>query len=389
MSTTTNNVNLELVKFQKKVSYAFLRAGRFDPFTGNSPSSIIQRVPDLQADGKQINVSLLDQLRSDGVATGRLTGQEEGVDNYGFPMWAGWARNAVSFSKDKKKESAINIRDTATPLLTNWTKRIRRNDMIDAFHSIPTASEPAGRNTGAGNRVNGVKFASATSTQRNNWLTANADRVVFGQAKSNLVSGNHAASLANVGTASGKMSAAIGSLMKRTAQATLYPQITPYQLEDIDQEWFVCFMGSRAFRDLKNDPAMVQANRDARSRESGDQTKLNPIFTGSSTLVYDGVLYKEIPEFDSRLLLAGAGASAADVAPIFLCGSSALAYVIGQMPRPTRADETDYQFNEGIGTEMQFGVGKVAKAPTDQAGTIGNLVDWGMVSGYVAAPADA
>jgi len=116
--------------------------------------------------------------------------------------------------------------------------------------------------------------------------------------------------------------------------------------------------------------------------------KDNPIFSGSSTLTYDGIIYKEIPEFDDQLLITGAGASSADVAPVFLCGQSALAFVVGQMPRPTRKDETDYQFREGIGTEMQYGVGKLAKAPTDSAGAIGTLVDWGMVTLHVAASAD-
>lgn len=388
MSTTQNNLNNTLIKFRKDVTFAFLRQGRFDPYTADSHNAIIRRVKDLAADGKQVNVPLVDQLRGDGVATGVLSGNEEGVDNYGFPMWASWKRHAVGFDKNTKKEASINIRETATPLLTNWTKRIRRDAMIKAFHSIPTASEQASRNAGAGNPINGVFFGDATSTQRNNWLTANADRVVFGSAKSNLVSGNHASSLLNVDSTNDKMTAAVGGLLKRTAQATTYPQITPVTF-DTDEEWFVCFMGSRAFRDLKVDPTMYQANRDARSREAGDPTKSNPIFSGASTLTYDGIIYKEVPEFDSLLLLAGAGTSSADVSPVFLCGTTALAFAIGQMPIPTKKDETDYGFRQGIGTEMQFGVGKVAKAPVDQAGTIGNLVDFGMVTGYVATPADA
>jgi len=389
VSTTQNNINNALIKFRKDVAFSFLRGGRFDGFTADSHNAVIRRVKDLSADGKQINVPLVDQLRGDGVAAGVLSGNEEGVDNYGLPMWPAWARHAVSFDKNTKKESSINIRETATPLLTNWTKRKRRDDMISAFHSIPTASEQASRNVGAGNRVNGVAWASATASQKNSWLTANADRVLFGSARANLVSGSHSGSLANVDSTNDRMTVAVGSLAKRMAQATTYPQITPYMVEGTDEEVFVCFMGSRPFRDLKADPVMIAANRDARSREGGDSTKTNPIFTGSSTLVYDGVIFKEIPEFDTVLLLTGAGASSADVAPVFLCGTNALAYVIGQMPIPTRKDETDYGFRSGVGTEMQYGVGKVAKAPTEQAGTIGTLVDWGMVTIYVAAPSDA
>jgi hypothetical protein len=388
MATTVNNVNNELKKFKKNIAYSFLRAGRFDPYTSDSINAVIRRVRDLEANGKQINVPLVDQLRGDGVATGVLSGNEEGVDNYGIPLWPSWARHAVAFDRNTKKETSINIRDTATPLLGNWTKRIRRDDVIKAFHSFPTASEQASRLTGSGNRINGIRYSDATSTQRNNWLTANADRVLFGNATGNLVSGNYSSSLANCDTTNDKMSTAVASLAKRIAQRTTYPQINPWQIEGTDEEWYVMFMGSRAFRDLKADTAMLNANRDARPRESGNVEKDNPIFSGSSTLVYDGIIFKEIPEFDTQLLLTGVGASSADVAPCFLCGQSALAFVVGQMPRVTRKDETDYQFREGVGTEMQYGVGKIAKAPVDQAGAIGNLVDWGMCTIHVAASAD-
>jgi hypothetical protein len=75
-------------------------------------------------------------------------------------------------------------------------------------------------------------------------------------------------------------------------------------------------------RDLKADPTMYQANRDARERESG-ATKNNPIFTGGG-LIYDGVIYLEIPEITQRLLLSGGRRRSIDVEPVFLLGQSAL-----------------------------------------------------------------
>jgi hypothetical protein len=86
------------------------------------------------------------------------------------------------------------------------------------------------------------------------------------------------------------MTAAVGSLAKALAQQSgvdpnnpgVYngrPKINPWTIEDLDEEMYVCFLGSRAFRDLKADPTMFQANRDARARES-NPTKTNPIFTG-------------------------------------------------------------------------------------------------------------
>jgi hypothetical protein len=131
--------------------------------------------------------------------------------------------------------------------------------------------------------------------------------------------------------------------------------------KDTDQEWYLCLLGDRAFRDLKADPTMYQANRDARERES-NPTKNNPIFTGGG-LVYDGVIYLNIPEITQRLLLSGIGASSIDVEPFFLLGQGALAYALGQMPRPTQLEDGDYDFVTGMGIEAQYGVGKIAKAP--------------------------
>lgn len=414
MSVTINNVNEELIKFRKKAIWSFLRESRFDAYTGSGPNNIIQRVVDLEANGKQVNIPLLDQLRGDGKSTGQLVGSEEQLDNYGFPMWADWARHAVLFNKANKKNSALNIRDYGTPALTSWTKRWRRDDTVDALLSIPTAAIPANYNadpngnTTQNARVNGLRWSAATATNRNNWLTANNDRVVFGHLVSNTVAGNVASSLANITAANDKMSAAIGRLLKRTAMQTTnmtnWPAIRPYEIRDNgDQEIYVCFMGSRAFRDLSADSEMQNANLQARSRESMDPTKTNPIFTGAH-LLKDGIIYREIPEIDQRYIVGiggtaaapigplagtGAGSPAIDVGPVFMCGQSALAYAIGELPQTKRRDETDYQFLDGIGIEMQYGIGKVAKAAPNQVGAIGTLKDWGCVSGFVASVPDA
>jgi hypothetical protein len=403
MAETYNNVNLELIKWQKKVSWTFLRASRFDAYTGSGPGNIIQRVMDLAGDGKQVNVPLMDQLRSDGVATGQLVGHEEQLDNYGYPMWCDWLRHAVSFKKSSVKESAINIREQGTPALQSFIKRWRRDDMVDALLAIPSATQPSNFHTDPGNRVNGIRWQVATAAQRNSWQTANNDRIVFGSKLSNTTVGNVSTSLSTMVAATDKMTAALGRLLKRQVQQTTvmaaWPAIRPYSLKG-DEEWLVCFLGTRAMRDLSVDPEMANANLYARNREAGDPLEENPIFTGAGFLK-DGIIYREIPEIDGRYIigsgtnsapngpLAGVGGASADVSPIFMCGQSAYAYVVGQMPKSTNRDETDYQFLKGIGVEAQYGYGKVAKAPPDQAGTIGNLKDWGVATGFVISLPDA
>jgi hypothetical protein len=408
---TTNHVANELIKFRRQVISDFLRRSRFDPFMGESSTSVIVRLADLEADGKEINVPLVNQLSGDGVGAGTLRGSEETLDSYGFPIWADWGRNAVANNRASNKESSFNVRSTARDLLRGWGRRIVRDDLTDALLSIPTGSIQAGRLQSPGNRVNGVKWSASTTTQKNSWMAANYDRNLFGAKISNSYANgvvstwNVAVQLLSAGTppATGdQMSASIGSLAKQLAKQSgvnpsnpgTYngrPKITPWEIEELDEEMYVCFLGDRAFKSLQNDPTMFQANRDARARE-GNATKTNPIFTGGA-LMYDGILYKNIPEITQRLLQVGAGAAGVDVEPYFMCGQAALAYAMGQLPRPTTLEDGDYEFVTGLGIECQYGVAKIAKNPQSSslapASDLGTLVDWGMVTGFVAAPAAA
>ena len=395
---TPNHVNNELIKFRRTVISDFLRRSRFDPFMGSTSTSVIVRMADLEADGKEINIPLVNQLSGAGVGAGTLRGNEEMMDSYGFPIWADWARNAVANNRAVNKESSFNVRSTARDLLRGWARRIVRDDIVDTLLSIPTSAIQSNRLVAPGNRVNGVKWSAATTAKKNAWVAANQDRTLFGVAIGNN-STTFATAIGNVDATADKMSAAVGSLAKSLAKQSgvtpgapgIYngrPKITPWEIPELDEEMYVCFLGDRAFASLQLDPTMYQANRDARSRE-GNPTTTNPIFTGGA-LMYDGILYKNIPEITQRLLLVGAGAGPVDVEPYFLCGQGAIAYAMGQMPRPTTLEDGDYEFVTGLGIECQYGMGKIAKAPMLVTGaTTGDLVDWGMVTGFVAAPTPA
>ena len=399
MAFTTNHPNNELIKFRRQVFYDFLRASRFDPFMGANSRYPIVRLDDLAADGKEVNVPLVTQLSGPGVGAGVLRGNEEQIDSYGMPFWCDWARNAVANNRAVNKESSFSVRSTARELLRGWARRIVRDDLVDGLLAIPTSQIQANRLTAPGNRVNGVKWTAAISTQRDSWSNANSDRVLYGHQLANLAS-TWAASVGSLTTSSDKMTAAIGSVLKQMLQVTgtdpnnpgVYngrPKVNPWQLEETDEEWYVCFMGSRGMRDLKADPVMYQANRDARVRTQPGEgpPAANPMFSGGG-LVYDGVYYLEIPEITTRLIQKGVGSGSVDVEPFFMCGQAAMAYVFGQAPRATQLEDGDYEFIVGLGIEAQFGTGKVAKAPLAVGGgaTTGDLVDWGMGTGWVAAP---
>lgn len=383
MAVVSNHSNNELIKFKRDVTYGYLRDSRLSRYQGASANSIIRLVRDLTADGKQINVPLVDHLRGQGKGTGTLSGNEEGIDNYGMPMWADWLRHAVKWNKATEKDSTLNIRNIATPLLSGFGKRMVRDEMIDAMLSIPTATTPVGFRGPDGSRINGIKWADASAAQKNAWQDANADRVIFGSALGNKVAGNVAGSLANVDTTNDKLSSGVVSLAKRVAQATTQNKIQPYQVDEDGDEMFVLFVGSRSMRDLKADTVVANALREALPREAMKASK-NPLFR-SGDIFWDNVLITEIPEIDDRLTLTGVGAAASNVVPAFLCGVSAFAYVLGQMPTPTKNDETDYGFTTGIGTETQYGVGKVAKIPDGATA----LKDWGVCTLFLSSQPDA
>ena len=77
---TPNHVNNELIKFRRTVISDFLRRSRFDPFMGSTSTSVIVRMADLEADGKEINIPLVNQLSGAGVGAGTLRGNEEMMD---------------------------------------------------------------------------------------------------------------------------------------------------------------------------------------------------------------------------------------------------------------------------------------------------------------------
>jgi hypothetical protein len=379
MAITTIQTNNKLIKFTKGVNREWVRENLFAPYMGESITSIIRKRMELTSGGEQMNIPLVARLSGTAIGSGTLAGNEEDVDNYGMRAWIDWARNAVKTNKAEKQKDSSAIFDVARPLLSDWLKELTRDEIIDAFYALPTESAPAGLNSAAGQRVNGILFQDATAAQRNTWVVDNVDRVLFGKLVSNY-SATFATATANLDTTDDKCNRAAMRLLKRIARAA-NPKIRPFKLTD-GREYFVAFHGSRTFRDLKTDLETI--NKDARPREGSGVSK-NPIFQDGD-LLDDGVIHREIPEIDTRApaFYTTAGASSAAVRPVWMCGQSAVVMAYGQMAKPTQLDNTDYQFNTGVGIETAYGVGKMFKKTTG-----GLLKEWGVATGFFAAAADS
>jgi hypothetical protein len=383
MAVTTNHANNELVKYARKIfAHGYVRENLFDRFQSDSSTSVIRRILDLEAGGKEINITLSDALQGDGVGNGTLTGREEAIDNYGYRMWADFARHAVKVNKKTSKDASWNVKQEFTPKLNEWIKKKFKDEFIKSMLSIPQQTPPTGLGGPDGGRVNGIIWEDATAGQKNNWMDANSDRVLFGSATSNYVAGNFAGSVVNVDSTDDRLTGDLVTLAKRVAQRTTHNKITPVTVERTGQESYVMFVGSNAMRDLIDSDPVTAAVREAYSTQKWSEQ--NPLFKAGDVW-WRNVLVVEIPDIGELLTLSGVGAGGIDVEPYFLCGQSAFGHVMGQMPDFKQMDETDYQFNSGAGIEAQYGVGKIAKIPPGGS----SLVDWGVVTGFVASVNDA
>lgn len=385
MALTTIQDNNKLVQYRKEITKEYVRENLFSPYMGNDVTSIFRTLHEAKKGGEQINVPLIGRLHGNAISTGTVTGYEEDIRNYGHRIYVDWARHAVATNDAEEQKTSADIFGEAKPLLSDWGKELQRDEIILALHALPSESQPSGLGTTNGQRVNGILYSAASSGEKNTWHTNNADRVLYGDSVANYVAGNHANSLLNI-TASMKFSAAILNQMKRRARMAR-PRIRPFKLKD-GREYFVAFCGSDAFRDFTEDPAVYRADLHGRARES-DGMKNNPIFQDGDRII-NGVIVREIPEMDELTKVAGAGADGIDVAPVFLCGQSALALPWARMPTPTFRENTDYQFVKGTGVKMCYGVAKLASKFPDENNPVDTpFKDWGVFTSYVAASSDA
>jgi len=374
MAGTTTPTLLEIQKWRRDYFSEYQRSNLFAPYMGNGTDAVIVRINELKDEGEAITIPIVGRLTGSGqVGANTLVGNEEAMDQYGYKLTIDWARHAVLLNKKDMRKSAIDQMAAVRPLLMDWGAAKLRDDIIRAFFTVQTFGTVAPLN---GN-VQGIPYLSATPAQKNTWQDANFDRVQFGVLPANTVTGNHAASLANVDTTNDLLTVAALKTLKRRAKKA-DPRIRPLRVED-GKEYFVVFAGSGAFADLSNDPVMVAANSNARPREGNGMDK-NPLFQDGD-LVINGMIIREVPEIDNFCKIAGAGTAGADVYPVFLCGQQSLGYAIGQLPAPTTRNDDDYGFIKGRGVEMAYGVGKIAKA---RAGTQA-LADWGVATLFVAS----
>lgn len=377
MADTTVLSGLELTKWRSSFISEFVRDSGFMPYMGDSEQDIIHVVNDLKTSGYTIRIPLLGRPKSNGVSGNqRLSGNEETLDEYYQDITWDFFRNAVQVTKKEREKSAVDLLAARRPFLKTWASELIKYQTITCFHLMTT----------------GVAYSLESATNRNAFVTNNTDRILFGHLKSNASSGVMATALATIANSTDNLSPDIGKLAKRMAK-TADPHIRPFKTGTQGREFYVMFCHPYCFRDLKKNTTIIANNQNARSRE-GDGMDKNPLFQDGD-LIDDGIIYREIPEFyqgrfggtNADTHLVGAGSSV-DVGVNFLCGAQAIGMVQKQAALPISKKEDDYGFIDGIGVELAQGFQKL-RWNNNANGQITNGKDYGMVTVYAAASADA
>jgi hypothetical protein len=382
MADTSLALASRVQKWDANFFTEYVRDLRYRPFMGrvsrNAMMPIIVNY-ELTGGGKTVNMPLITRLKGGGVqGVTRLVGNEEALGNFNKPITVNWNRNGVSIPKPEESWTEIDLREASRMQLRTWASEILRDDITCALMAYDGTSFLAGKSaddTASTPRTPLQAYQAVSEGTKNAWLAANADRFLFGIAVSNNASNNHANSLLNIDTTNDKLSSAMVSLAKIRAQQA-DPRLRPFKTDDAQgREWFVMFVSSLGMNQLKQDTAMVAANREARPRD----VEANPIFQAGD-LIWDGVIIREVPEIP---VITGVGNAGSDVAPAFLCGAQAVGVAWGQEPATRVKKEDDYGFVYGVAVEECRAASKMTYA----SGLSGTTVQHGMLTLWHSAPA--
>jgi hypothetical protein len=378
MAYTELDDALAITKWRNDYWQEYVRTSGYKRYMAASPNAIITATRELTDGGKDLVIPLIGSLSGGGTGSGLLTGAEERLGTFPFRTRPVWRRNAVVIKKSTVQKSNLELLNANKASLKIWSSDDMRRRMGLAFTTVAFDDTVYDEESGT---QNAVYYANATATQKNNWLSDNYNRAIFGVSQANTVAGNAASSLANVDGTNDNWSAAMIDAMVDMAQyrdETLTPQrraLRPYRSESDDgEEMFVLFVGSRSFNKLKADPDIKAFNKDSRERTVAS----NPYFTGGD-LIWNNVVIHKVPE--QRFLLPGAGAGGVDVEMGFFCGAQALVVAWGQDPITTKRTDDDYQFIKGVGTEE---LRSIDKTFFKESNAVGPGTQWGTITGFGA-----
>ena len=365
MVMTTVSEGNKAINFQKKVNKQYVREGVFGKYIGASENAVFQTNENI----RKKSIPLIGKLSGDGVTgSSQLVGEEEALSNYDFVFEPTHYRNGVVIDNEEREKSEFDLYKEARPALMNWIMERKRDQMIQSLAAVQAGGTYY--NYG-GAEVSGANHSSAASAANlDTWQAANSDRILYGNAKSNLTSGDHTTSLGTIDTTYDKLNVETIELLKRIAE-DCNPLIRPIMLNG-DEPFYVYFVGKYGFRDLRNDSAMQSALREAMPR-----MKDNPLFSGGD-LCWENVVIKKVPDMDKFIDSAGSGLwdgvwganatgdslatsgnGGSRVGVGFLCGAQAVCFGRGKNASFKKRKEDDYEHMNGVAVAAKHDIKKI------------------------------
>ncbi|HKY19573.1 MAG TPA: DUF4043 family protein [Vicinamibacterales bacterium] len=354
MSETTTPSRLQVQQWDSDFAVEYIRNNRFARYMGTSENNVIQLRDDLtKKKGERVTLPFVGRADDTHAKIGNevLEGAEQTLDQDGFAIPVDVQRTGFVTTEWEEQKNAIDLRNAFRQALKGWAMERMRGGGTAAITAASANKFGIIDNMYAFSPDNSAYhfYGDADETTvKDVWLANNADRVLFGAAKSNNAANDHSAALAQIDNTADKMTAAGVSLMKRMAKTASH-HITPIRTSE-DEEWFVLFAGSFPFRDLKADSVITAANREAwvrtagpaRSGASGEGS--NPLFRDGD-LVYDGVVIREVPEIP--VISNGTINCSAN----FFCGTQAMGVVWARRTQTRELNDgrgTDYGHRQGV-----------------------------------------
>jgi len=363
MAETRSQVELTPTTWDDDFSEEFFQKNPFSRYSGVGQNNPIRIKEDYASKrGNGITFEFITNFKR-GVILNRqpLRGHEDKLGEYGDRVYWNMRKKGVSIHEYDRDHAAIDLRKAARTTLKTWADEDVKWETIDRLGDVGANCD--------------IPYATSSLAQKNAWLTNNPDRILFGAARSNLVSGNWTTSIGNVDATADKLTRDALSLLKRMA-LTASPRITPIEVQSQNRRLFVAFAHPFVFRDFKKDTENVRAAVSVVERNES-------IFLGGD-LIYDNVVLHEV---DDMPVYVDAGAAATDVSPVYLMGQEALGWAIKSRYR-TREQEDDYGQVEGIGMLGKWGMKKLAYGLSDVAETGVTGKQRGVVTGLFAADGD-
>ena len=371
MADTRAIANLTPEQWDDQFFTEYLTENRYAGEMGTSENNIVQVKENLtKKKGDRINFALVNKLTQNAVTgRGTMEGNEEDMATRSYELAVDKRRNAVRVAEIDEQFSAISLREAGKFVLKEWSLKDTERLISKALLNIGGIDMTAEAIGAAGNQ-----------TALDAWLVDNTDRVWFGNnaysANTDLSSG---LATLTAGTAAELLTIDNIDAMKFIAMNKANPKIRPIRSESNGKHYYVMYAHPLAFRDLKKDAALRQAQR-----EVSLEMENNRLFKGGD-LLWNGVIIKEDHDFYDFATLTGLGDSST-VVPAVLTGAQAVGAAYARRWR-SKTEEFDYGDKHGVEISAIYGIGKMVFGSGE--GDRDDLKDHGIITGFFASSTEA